>query len=166
MTEITVNAKDYRRAIGQFATGVAVVSCLDAKARPVGITVNSLTSVSLDPPALLWCLGDDALYREAFTACSLFAVNILGEEQAGISNYFADPERTEWGDISWNSGEEGVPILPEISSYLLCQKEASWRYLDHLIILGRVKSCDVASETKPLLYFGGNYRKIDSDIDS
>ena len=79
MAELTVNAEDYRSAIGQFATGVAVISCLDSSGRPVGITVNSLTSVSLDPPTLLWCLGDGTVNREDLAASSIFAVNILGE---------------------------------------------------------------------------------------
>lgn len=144
----------YRRALGTFATGVAVITAEDG-AGALGLTVNSFTSVSLDPPLVLWCLADESDRRDVFHTAERFAVNVLAAEDRAHSERFAfgacrmAPEETE-------RGASGAPLLAGAVTRLECVTHERIQMGDHVIIVGRV----VAFDTRPgdgLLYFRGRY---------
>ena len=101
----------FKRAMGQFATGVAVVTALDAAGGPRGMTVSSLTSVSLAPPLLLYGLDRSAVNFANFAEAKAFAFNILARDQEALSNRFADPGRPDWPDLPWRPLVTGAPLI-------------------------------------------------------
>lgn len=155
------DARDFRRACGQFATGVAVVAVRGPDGRPAGLTVNSFTSVSLDPPMVLFCLDDRAGCLSAFERAGGFAVSVLAEGQADLSRRFADAEIDKFAGLTWEEGPRG-PVLPGALAWFQCRTDAVHRGGDHLILVGAVESVDVARDsTRPLLYWRGDYRALD-----
>ena len=102
---------ELRRAFGRFATGVTIATARAPGGQPVGVTVNSFTSVSLDPPLILWSLARKASSLPVFLAGSHFAVNILSEEQQSLSERFATPVENRFEGIDWSPGMAGVPLL-------------------------------------------------------
>ncbi len=145
-----------KNAFGRFATGVTVVSCLDAERRPVAITVNSFASVSLDPPLVLWCIEERASTFETFLAADAYAVSILKSDGVALSNRFAAhgppspaPEETE----IW---ESGAPLLKDRLAGFDCRVVDRLRSGDHVILVGEVLRFD-ARAGKPLLYFASQY---------
>ena len=157
----SIDATLYREAIGRFATGIAIVTTIDGEGRPQGMTVNSLTSVSLNPPSLLWSLGDDAVNQGVFEAAHAFAVNILGVGQDDLSNHFAAADASpSWDGIPWFSGEFGLPLLNGALAFLECRLATRVRFFDHQILLGQVQACKTFEKKGPLLYFEGKYREL------
>ena len=107
---------EFRDALGTFSTGITVVTTTNIKEEPVGITVNSFTSVSLEPPLILWCLDNNADTYEDFVNCTGFAVHVLHEDQEAISHGFATRENNKFAGVEWKSGEFGSPILNDFFS--------------------------------------------------
>lgn len=145
-----------KNAFGRFATGVTVVSCLDKSNRPVAITVNSFTSVSLDPPLVLWCLETRASTFESFVSAENYAVSILRAGDADVSNRFAaqpsvplKPEETD----TWISG---APLLKNRLAGFDCKVVDRHRSGDHVILVGNVLKFD-SNTGAPLLYFASDY---------
>ena len=156
MTDPVASPEDFRRAMGCFATGVAVITILDAKGLPRGLTVNSLTSVSLDPPRLLWCLGDDAPHRQAFAEAESFNVNILAAGQDALSIRFADPTPAEVVEMPRDDG--GRPFLRGGLARIACRRTHSLHIGDHLVIFGQVEVVEIAGRaTAPLVFYKGGY---------
>jgi len=102
----------FRQAIGRFATGVAVVTARARDGMPIGMTINSFSSVSLEPPLVLWSLSRCSSRFDDFVAASHFAINVLGADQEAVSSRFAGPRAHRFEGIDWLSGEGGVPLLP------------------------------------------------------
>ncbi len=152
---------DFRDALGRFATGVTVVTTLDRWERPRGITVNSFTSVSLEPPLVLFCLERTAQSAEAFSAAGHFAVNVLRREQEPLSVRFAGTAPDKWEGIAYERWSSGVPILSGCLANLECAREAIYEGGDHIILLGRVLDLRCEREGEPLLYYRGGYRGLD-----
>ncbi len=150
---------DYRAlkdALGRFATGVTVVSCLDADRRAVALTVNSFASVSLDPPLVLWCIEERASTFETFMAADAYAVSVLRADGVALSNRFAahgpqapTPEETE----TWLTG---APVLRERLAGFDCKIVDRVRAGDHVILVGEVLRFD-SRKGAPLLYFASQY---------
>lgn len=150
-----VETAHFRRALGSFATGVAVATCTDAAGGPVGVTVSSFTSVSLKPPLVLFCLDRGAGAHAAFTAARHFAVSVLPAGAETLSHRFAfgpDP----WAATRWQPGEGGVPVLDAALAHVECAVERALDGGDHTIFLGRVLRAGARDGT-PLLYFRGQY---------
>ncbi|HEX8963769.1 MAG TPA: flavin reductase family protein [Rhodocyclaceae bacterium] len=145
-----------RNALGQYATGVAVVTTLDAAGRPAGLTVNSFASVSLDPPLVLWSLALTSACLPAFEACSHFAVNVLTAEQAALSNRFASVGIDRFDGVAWTPGLGGVPVLDGAGAVFECCSEARHAGGDHTIFIGRVERF-AHGEAAPLLFHAGRY---------
>jgi len=151
-----------RDALGCFATGVTVVTCLD-QGSPVGLTVNSFTSVSLEPPLLLVCIHKQATCAGALTNASHFAVNVLQTGQQPASIRFATKDEDRFGATSWVSGEAGAPILEESLGVFECERFAVYDGGDHHILVGQVVKASFDASLDPLLFFRGRYRRLHFD---
>ncbi|WP_115935463.1 flavin reductase family protein [Aestuariispira insulae] len=157
-------ALDFRSACGQFATGVCVVTGMLDNKSPVGVTINSFSSVSLEPPLVLFCLDKNALSFDAFSIASRFAVNILAEDQQALSNNFARQSDDKFADIDYQVTEEGVPVLENCLTVMECRMYAVHDGGDHQIIVGEVSRIRKQREdARPLLYFRGGYNALASD---
>ena len=128
----------FRQALGQFATGVTVVTTM-ADGEPVAVTANSFSSVSLDPPMVLWSLRRASSSFEAFRRCGHFAINVLAADQTELSGQFARTAADKFGDVPWSAGLGGVPLLPGVAARFECEKAAEHDGGDHLIFLGTVR---------------------------
>lgn len=148
-----------RDALGTFATGVTVVTALDADGRAVGLTVNSFNTVSLDPPLILWSLSLASPNLEAFRRASHFTVNVLAADQQAVSERFAQRGADKFADLDWRSGLGGAPLLPGCCATLECRNDAQHAGGDHLIFIGRVERF-ARREAAPLLFHGGRYRAL------
>src|SRR5689334_6818800 len=151
-----------RDALGCFATGVTVVTCL-SDGGPAGITVNSFTSVSLDPPLLLVCLHKQAASASALVAASHFAINVLQNEQQPASITFSTRVEDRFGTTPWSCGEAGAPILEESLCVFECERFAVYDGGDHHILVGQVIKASFDTSLDPLLYFRGRYRRLHFD---
>ena len=152
-----------RDALGCFATGVTVVTCLDSGGNPAGLTVNSFTSVSLDPPLLLVCIAKDAASAPALTAAPNFAINVLQTGQRPASIRFSTRDEDRFGATPWSCGEAGAPILEESLGVFECESYAVYDGGDHHILVGQVVKASFDSTLDPLLYFRGKYRRLHFD---
>ena len=164
-TNMTLNEPDeIRSAFSCFATGVAVATTVGIGGRPVGITVSSFNSVSIDPPLLLWSIAHDTTSFEAFSQTAHFAVHILGEHQRQLSDRFATRCENKFADIDWGKGLNGDPILPDFSACFECSTEHRYQGGDHMIIVGRVLRFD-DRDLAPLIFhrseFHGKGRQAD-----
>ena len=147
-----------RRAIGRFATGVAVVTT-SADGTPHGMTVNSLTSVSLEPPLLLVCLTTGARSTAAVSEAELFAVNILSARQEHLALRFAKPGADHFADLEVTHGRHRVPVIPDAFAHLECVVERQFVAGDHLVVVGHVvEVCERDGE--PLGFLGGQFGDI------
>lgn len=155
--------RSLRDALGSFATGVTVVTCLDSGGRPLGLTVNSFTSVSLDPPLLLVCISKQARCASALAQAPHFAVNVLQTGQQPASIRFAARDEDRFGATPWSTGETGAPLLMDSLAVFECQRHASYDGGDHDILLGRVLTANFDSKMDPLLFFRGRYRRLHFD---
>ena len=152
-----------RDALGCFATGVTVVTCLDDKGRPVGLTANSFTSVSLDPPLLLVCVAKAAASAVALANAEFFAVNVLQTGQRPASITFSTRVEDRFGCTEWSEGEHGAPVLLDSLSVFECRRHAIYEGGDHLILVGEVRKATFEPSLDPLLYFRGSYRRLHFD---
>jgi flavin reductase (DIM6/NTAB) family NADH-FMN oxidoreductase RutF len=152
-----------RDALGCFATGVTVVTCVGADGKPAGLTVNSFTSVSLDPPLLLVCLHKMAGSSMALTEASHFAVNVLQTGQQPASIRFSTRDEDRFGATPWSCGEAGAPILEESLGVFECERYAVHDGGDHYILIGQVVKASFDASLDPLLFFRGRYRRLHFD---
>ena len=153
---MTIDPRAYRRALSSFATGIAVVTTLDSEGAQIGITINSFSSVSLDPPLVLWSIAKDAGSYDDFIATEHFAVNILGKHQEHLCERFARPGAEKFGSIEFNSGVGGVPLLTDFAACFACSVEHRYDGGDHTIIVGRVLEFE-DRETDPLIFYRGHF---------
>jgi flavin reductase (DIM6/NTAB) family NADH-FMN oxidoreductase RutF len=154
-----VPADAFRRACGRFATGVAVATVLDRQGAPHGLTVSSFTSVSLDPPLVLICLGHDVTVIDAFRAARFFGINVLTEAQRELSERFARKGSDRFDGLPWHPGSTGVPLIPGALAAMECVAEQRIPSGDHDIFIGRLVDTRLG-EGKPLLYFSSRYHSL------
>lgn len=155
-TPTAENGQAYRRALGRFATGVALVT-VPSELGPIAMTINSFTSVSLSPPLILWSLDRHSSRYDLFARAPRFSIHVLAEEQRPLSDHFARPLQTMDG-IAWTEGPHGVPYLPDPLARFLCRTEVQHDGGDHLLIIARVENV-MQREGKPLVFYGG-YRQL------
>ncbi len=151
-----------RDTLGLFATGVTVVTTTDAAGQPVGMTVNSFNSVSLDPPLVLWSIDKQSLGYDAFTAEGHFAVHVLKSDQQHISNLFAGRGADKFGHVQWRPGPHQVPLLDDCAALFQCRLAQCIEGGDHTILLGEVTDF-TASGGEPLVFHRGRYRALAGD---
>ncbi|MBU6282011.1 flavin reductase family protein [bacterium] len=151
---------EFRRVLGHFATGVTVVTTLDAEGKPAGLTANAVSSVSLDPPLVLVCVDKKAETAACFAASGVFTVNILSEEQEGLSRRFAKSGPDKFSGVGFHAGGNGAPVLEGALARIECRIRQSVEAGDHVIHIGLAEAIGVEGELDPLLYFRGGYRNL------
>ena len=151
-----------RQALGCFVTGVTVVTTRDAAGVPHGFTANSFTSVSLDPPLVLVCVGHEVEGLEAFRTCAGFAVNMLSESQRAISDTFASDRPDRFAEVRWREGTRGAPLLDGCVAFLECESRQRIAAGDHMILIGRVTAF-THSAGRPLAFWRGSYLSLPLD---
>lgn len=154
------DARTLRDAMGCFATGVTIITAHASDGKPVGLTANSFTSVSLDPPLLLVCIANNAGTAETLRGIDEFAVNVLQIGQQPVSNLFAGKSEDRFAGTRWEVGEYGAPILPSSLGIFECKRHALHEAGDHFILVGRVEKASFEPRRDPLLYFRGKYRRL------
>jgi flavin reductase (DIM6/NTAB) family NADH-FMN oxidoreductase RutF/pimeloyl-ACP methyl ester carboxylesterase len=154
------DARTLRDAMGCFATGVTIITAHALDGLPVGLTANSFTSVSLDPPLLLVCIANNSGSAETLRAIDAFAVNVLQIGQQPVSNLFAGKSEDRFSGTRWEVGEYGAPILPSSLGIFECKRHALYEAGDHFILVGRVEKASFEPRRDPLLYFRGKYRRL------
>jgi flavin reductase (DIM6/NTAB) family NADH-FMN oxidoreductase RutF len=152
-----VDRRDLRRALGQFATGVAVVTARASDGRNVGVTVNSFSSVSLDPPLVLWSLSRQAPSFADFTHATHFAVNVLAANQHHLSRQFSTPLPDKFLGVEFIEGPAGVPLLKGVNAHFFCRNVRQYDGGDHVIFLGEVEDYKY-TDGEPLVFHSGRYR--------
>ncbi|MGY3323919.1 p-hydroxyphenylacetate 3-hydroxylase reductase component [Pseudomonas fluorescens] len=157
--ETTFDTRAFRRALGNFATGVTVVTAATASGRKVGVTANSFNSVSLDPPLVLWSIDKRSSSHEVFEEASHFAVNVLAADQIDLSNNFARPKDDRFAGIEYDPGEGGSPVFADCSARFHCEKFQQVDGGDHWIMIGKVVAFDDFGRS-PLLYHQGAYSMV------
>lgn len=158
---MSIDPKEFRNTVGCFATGITVITTVDEERNPVGMTANSFTSLSLDPPMVLFCIDRNISSFEAFHENRHFAVNILSAEQQEMSQRFARSGPEKWSGVEFETWETGCPILKDCIANLECELDSVYEGGDHVILVGVVQSmasCD--GELDPLLYFRGRYANL------
>lgn len=158
---MSIDSHAFRATLGRFATGIAVAATRDSGGLPVGITVNSFASVSLDPPLILFCLERNAQSYPAFTTSRCFALSVLGEGQQHLSRGFATSPSAPWNGVEQTVGVSGSPIIKGTLAWIDCETEAIHPGGDHVILVGRVLALGHAQGGRPLVYWRGRYRRID-----
>lgn len=154
------DARTLRDALGLFATGVTIVTTYDADGKPVGLTANSFTSVSLDPPLLLVCIANGARCLPCFEANDRFAVNVLQIGQQPASDRFARRGEDRFAETPWEKGEFGSPVLTGSLTSFECKRHEMHEGGDHVILVGEVLKAQFEPRRDPLLYFRGKYRRL------
>ena len=152
-------AEAFRRACGRFATGVAIATTMDSSDSPCGLTISSFSSVSLDPPLVLFCIDRASQVIAAFEASETFVLNILDQSQRELSQRFATRQDDRFGGLEFRRGVSGAPVIPHSLAVIECRRHAVLDGGDHRIFLGEVLSAD-AFDGDPLLYFAGRYRQL------
>jgi flavin reductase (DIM6/NTAB) family NADH-FMN oxidoreductase RutF len=154
-----LNGEHFRRACGRFATGITVVTTVDHDGNPHGMTANSFTSVSLDPPLVLVCVDYRAKILQTFQRAERFGINVLSEGQRDLSQAFARRGEDRFNGIEWQAGESGVPLLPGALAWLECVLVNAVDAGDHAILIARVDRAE-CHDGRPLLYFASGYENL------
>lgn len=156
-----IEPRALRETLGRFITGVTVVTAFDELSGPLGVTVNSFNSVSLDPPLVLWSLARNAWSRPGFERCGSFAVNILSEGQGELAERFARRGGDKWRGAAYRIGEaSGAPLLHGVEAALECRRERTLDGGDHLIFLGRPLRLHLGEESRPLAFYRGRFARL------
>jgi len=156
---VTPDDRRFRDVFGHFATGVTIITAMDGD-EPVGMAANSFTSLSLEPPLVLFCVAYSSSTWPRIEAAGKFAVNILGEDHEPLSRLFAQKGADRFGQTPWHCGVSGAPVLDDAIAYIDCDFEAEYPGGDHKIIVGRVLDLDMREGARPLLFYKGSYSKM------
>jgi flavin reductase (DIM6/NTAB) family NADH-FMN oxidoreductase RutF len=157
---VTLDRLQLRNAFGCFATGVCVITANPEGMAPLGMTINSFSSVSLDPPLLLWSIQNDSECVPPFNATNRFAVNILTAAQRDLSKQYARKSEHTLLPEHFRMGSTGLPILRDALATFECEMWQRYDGGDHVILVGKVLAVEHGAEAKPLLFFGGGYCEI------
>ena len=147
-------ARDFRTALGRFATGVTLVTC-DSDIGPLGITANSFASLSLDPALVLWSPARSSRRFTAFTEARHFAIHILRDDQLALARAFTHHGQA-WEGVGWRASPEGVPQIDDALARFDCRRHAIHDGGDHAIVVGEVTSATIG-EGAPLIFAGGGF---------
>ena len=155
-----MNTQALRNALGKFATGIAISTTVDKTGALHGLTINSFSSVSLDPPLVLFCIDKKARVFPHFLHCHAFGISVLSEAQQHLSQLFASEVTEKFASVSTYSLQTGVPLLQDSLSTFDCELFQCYEGGDHLIFVGKVVEFE-SREGNPLLYYGGNYSLLE-----
>lgn len=148
-----------RNCLGSFATGVTIVTCIDEQGEPQGVTANSFSSVSLEPPLVLWSIAHSSSTFAQFMAAQTFAINVLTQSQQDLSNHFAKTGQGLFEGKSYHAAQNGAPLFADALATFECTQEQVYEAGDHHIIIGRVTHFS-SHAGSPLVFQGGQYRRL------
>ena len=160
MNSENLQNRSLRNIFGKFVTGVSIVSFYDKKGIPKGVTVNSFSSVSLDPPIVLWCLDNNSdLYNE-LSITEKYIFNFLSSEQEALATKLSEKENHSLESVNYFDNENG-PIIEKSLGWISCLKKEMIKVGDHLIILGSVNNFEIfQKKKKPLIFWSGSYQDL------
>ena len=154
--ESAFDARDLRSAFSQYATGVTVVTAQGPSGSRIGMTANSFTSVSMDPPLVLWCPGKTSPSTDQFKAATHFAINVLARDQHHLSRQFATPADDKFAGVDVEEGMHGVPLIGGALARFQCRTVSTYEAGDHLIMVGQIEAYDAVGG-EPLVFHSGRY---------
>ena len=160
----SIAAADFRRVLGHFATGVTVVTTLDASGRPEGVTVNAFASLSLEPPLVLVCLARATRLLAIFESAGHFAVNVLSDRQRHLSLAFSRTDDDRFRDVPWGAWSSGAPILEGCVANIECARAGRHDGGDHVIMVGQVERISHDDTRSPLLFARGDYHRLGEEL--
>ncbi len=149
----------FRNTLGMFATGIAVVTAHTPDKRPIGLTINSFNSVSLDPPLVVWSLACQLPSRALFEACEYYAINVLAEDQEALSRLFASRTDGKFDGLEIKQGTHGTPLLRGCCAHFECRNTTRYPGGDHILFVSEVVAFD-RRDRPPLVYHKGVYRRL------
>lgn len=155
-----VDPADYRRVLGNFPTGVAVITATTPEHGPVGMVVGSFTSISLDPPLVAFLPMTSSSSYQKLASSKTFCVNFLGAHQEALCRVFASKTADKFAGLEWNPAPSGAPILPGVIGWVDCELEAVHEAGDHVIVVGRVAALSTGGDVAPLVFFRGGYGRF------
>ncbi len=157
---MTVSPEEFRKVMGEFATGVTIVTTANREGTPYGLAVSSFTSVSMDQLLVVVCMDNQLSGLSAFKESGKFGVNILAEDQSDLSDHFARGG-TDRSEGPYVTGKTGVPLLEGVLATMECEISTFYPGGDHILVLGEVKRTEILQpEKKPLLFYRGRYVRI------
>jgi flavin reductase (DIM6/NTAB) family NADH-FMN oxidoreductase RutF len=154
-----VDPRDFRNALGTYATGVTIITAMGPDGKPYGLTCNSFASVSLNPPLVLWSLGMYSQGLPIFQNASHFAVNVLGASQQALAAQFAKASADKFAGVAWRPGVGGAPLLADSVACFQCRAANRYYGGDHVIFLGAVEAYSYNGK-EPLLFARGGYGRF------
>lgn len=157
---MSLDGRELRNALGRFATGVCVVTTMGNNQQALGMTANSFSSVSLDPPLVLWSLQNNSDVFETFARPHHYAINILSTEQQAHSNQYAKKGQHELDPSHYRLGKYGAPVIRQSLVTFECDLHTTYEAGDHLIIVGRVTDMHQRPSGEPLVFYSGRYREL------
>jgi flavin reductase (DIM6/NTAB) family NADH-FMN oxidoreductase RutF len=155
-----VDAAQFRQLLGRFATGVSILTVTAPDGRPLGMTANSLSSVSLYPPLISVCVDHEAEMHGAILQVKQFAISVLSSSQETLARRFADKHEDRFDGVGYHLTPDGLILLSGALAHIECQRYAEYPAGDHTIVLGRVVGGST-SKGRPLLYYRGGYAAIE-----
>ena len=157
MLTTDMDPRVFRRALGQFPTGVTVITTTAKDKQPVGVTASSFNTVSMEPPLILWSIDKRSFSAAAFESAGYFAVHVLHEEQVAVSNRFASRGDDKFSGIDYRINEQGCPLLTEYAALFICKTWQTYDGGDHIIIVGEVTAYENIESATPLVFSRGSY---------
>lgn len=155
-----INPQEFRNALGMFATGVTIMTTADNNGNPAGVTASSFNSVSMEPPLIMWALGNERQTMPAFKQATHFAVHVLGQQQQALSNSFA---RTgiddKFANVGYKKNTHGVPLLSDYLVRFECQIKHQYAGGDHIIFVGEVEAFHCQPQSA-LVFHQGSYGQV------
>lgn len=153
-----LDQRQFRDILGRFATGVVAVTGLEpGTGRPVGLAVNSFTSVSLDPPLVAFCVAHTSTSWPAVRASGRYCLNILGDDQRAVSAQVAAKGGDKFRGVDWSASPSGMPVLPGSMAWLECSLYAEHPAGDHVIVVARVHHADIGEGNRPMVFYSSKY---------
>jgi flavin reductase ActVB len=159
MSDTPLDAAGFRRVMGALPTGVCVLTIVDSRGDDLGMTVGAFCSVSLYPPLVLACIGDDATIAAQMREVPRFAISVLSEEQAWISQRFADREERGFGGVEHSRGSHGNLLIAGATAHLECRVTERFPGGDHTIIVGEILRAE-SFDRQPLVHHRGAYTRL------
>ncbi len=160
MSKVEFDSRDFRRTLGQFPTGVTVITARNPEGEPVGVTANSFNSVSVDPPLVLWSVDRTALSAKAFEQAEYFAINVLSIEQVEMSNRFASKSDNKFAGVNFQNGIGESPLLNDCAAQFQCKTWQLYDGGDHIIVVGEVLKYARNEDVSPLVFSQGAYAEV------
>ena len=149
-----IDQKDLRNALGCFATGVTIITTSDQDNKPVGLTINSFTSLSLEPPLIIWSISKNAPSYEAFKYKKQFIVNVLSSDQGNLVKIFSTPSNDKFINVNWDMNDQGLPYIKECVANFECIIHSVYPGGDHQVLIGKVIKYQY-NDRKPLIMSRG-----------